>query len=185
MTVELDGKNFCSIFLVLFLSVSACAETELSKVIKTAGQSAQKSASVQQDVSAVDDEFDALLSKFRDENRRIENLRLYNRQLEIRIKDQLALIEQLKKLGRDAVEFEKQIPSLLLQMIESLEQFAALDIPLRPEERAKTIDSLKKLMARGDVSIVEQFRRVFDAYLEEIDYGATIEFQLLLIKFCS
>ncbi len=112
-------------------------------------------------------------------------MRLYNRQLEIRIKDQLALIEQLKKLGRDAVEFEKQIPSLLLQMIESLEQFAALDIPLRPEERAKTIDSLKKLMARGDVSIVEQFRRVFDAYLEEIDYGATIEFQLLLIKFCS
>ncbi|WP_462137781.1 DUF3450 domain-containing protein [Candidatus Mycalebacterium sp.] len=168
------ARIFAALFLFMFLSTPADAEPELSKVIKTTGQSAQKSAAVQEEVGAVDDESDALLRKFRDENRRIEDLRLYNRQLELRIKDQLSLIEQLKKLGRDAVEFEKRIPPLLLRMIESLEQFAALDIPFRPEERAKRIDSLKKLMARGDVSIAGQFRRVFDAYLEEIDYGGTI-----------
>lgn len=168
------ARIFAGLFLFMFLSATAYAEPELSKVIEAAGRSAQKSVAVQKEVIAVDDQTDALLRKFRDENRRIEDLRLYNRQLEIRIKDQLALIEQLKKLGHDAVEFEKRIPPLLLRMIEGLEQFVALDIPFRPEERAKRIDSLKKLMARGDVSVAEQFRGVFDAYLEEIDYSGTI-----------
>ncbi len=162
-------------FLFFLLSpVLSGAEPGLSKVVEAAQSSAGKGVADQEEINATDALAGDLLRKFRDENRRIEDLRLYNRQLELRIKDQIVLIEQLKKLGRGAVEFEKRIPPLLLRMIESMEQFVALDIPFRPAERAEKTDSLKKLMARGDVPIAEQFRRVFDAYMEEISYGDTI-----------
>ncbi|MGI9558888.1 MAG: DUF3450 domain-containing protein [Thermodesulfobacteriota bacterium] len=163
-----------AIVLFLLFAAPAISAPSLSKVVDAAGESARKGAEAQALIDSADSEADALLRRFRDENRRIEDLRLYNRQLEIRIKDQNALIEQLKKLGRDAVEFEKRIPSLLLRMIESMEKFVELDIPFLRDERAKRVDSLKKLMARGDVTTAEQFRRVFDAYLDEIQYGNTI-----------
>ena len=163
-------------FLLLFATFApdANASTDFSKALGSAEQSAEQSAAVQLEIESASEASDAFLRKFREENRRLEDLRLYNRQLELRIKDQVELIEQLKTLRRSAGKFEKRIPPLLLRMVESLEQFVALDMPFLAAERAKRIESLRRLMVRGDITMAEQFRKVFEAYLEEIEYGNTI-----------
>src|SRR4029079_17177747 len=61
------------------------------------------------------------------------------------------------------------------RMIQTLEEFVALDIPFLPEERAKRIATLKKVLASGDISISEKYRRVLEAYQIEMEYGRTLD----------
>jgi hypothetical protein len=60
-------------------------------------------------------------------------------------------------------------------MLDTLEQFVALDVPFLIEERTNRVETLKKMMTRADVAISEKYRRILEAYQVEMDYGRTIE----------
>jgi hypothetical protein len=60
-------------------------------------------------------------------------------------------------------------------MVESLEQFVALDAPFLLDERRARIDDLKTLLHDPDITLAEKYRRVMEAYQVETDYGRTME----------
>ncbi len=103
--------------------------------------------------------------------RDIRGLEIYNSLLETQIADQEAQVQQLREAIEQVPELERQIPALLVNMVEALDQFVELDIPFALEERRERVNTLKQLVAQGDVSYGEKFRRIMEAWTVETEYG--------------
>lgn len=136
-----------------------------------------KTVAAQQSQKRIDklqEETASLLQKFKRVNKEIEGLRVYNGRLEKQLGNQLKLITDLDESIANVTVIERQIQPLILRMIEGLEQFVALDVPLYPEERKKRMNLLLSNQDRADVSVAEKFRQVLEAYNIEHEYGRSI-----------
>ncbi|HJR71161.1 MAG TPA: DUF3450 domain-containing protein [Gammaproteobacteria bacterium] len=104
-----------------------------------------------------------------------ESLERYNSQLQEQVESQE---EEIASIERQLVEIEqtnREVQPLMQQMVDTLEQFIALDIPFQLEERTNRVQNLRNLMPRADVTISDKYRLILDAYLIELEYGHTLE----------
>ena len=83
-------------------------------------------------------------------------------------------MESLRRQLDEVAHIGREILPLMSRMIDTLDQFVALDMPFLPEERRKRVDGLRELMARADVTISEKYRRVLEAYQVENEFGRTV-----------
>ena len=60
-------------------------------------------------------------------------------------------------------------------MIDALRLFIEVDIPFLLDERVARVNNLDELILRSDVTTAEKYRKVFEAYQIESDFGKTIE----------
>ena len=60
-------------------------------------------------------------------------------------------------------------------MIDTLRKVIDLDIPFLKEGRVQRVNNLDELLLRADITTAEKFRKVFEAYQIEADFGKTIE----------
>ncbi len=116
-----------------------------------------------------------LVRNYRAVLRRLSDLREYNGQLEGLIASQ----EEEKESIREQIErvrtIERDVVPLMLDMIDTIENFVEADTPFLIEERTDRVERLRNVMDRADVNISEKFRVVLEAYQIENDYGRTIE----------
>lgn len=110
------------------------------------------------------EQYDALL-------RDVTGLTIYNQLLEQQIANQDTQVEQLRGAIDEVPELERQIPALLVRMVEALEQFVRLDLPFALDERVERVNMLQDLVARSDVTDGEKFRRIMEAWTIETEYG--------------
>lgn len=129
----------------------------------------------QQRVDTIADETDELFQNFKQVNKQIEGLQVYNAQLEAQLADQSQTITDLEQSIENATLMERQITPLTLKMIDALEQFVSLDLPFLREERRDRIARLQANQSRSDLSSAEKFRQVLEAYKIESEYGARID----------
>ncbi|MFT4942147.1 MAG: hypothetical protein ACI88A_005221, partial [Paraglaciecola sp.] len=103
-----------------------------------------------------------------------ENLKVYNDYLATLVTDQKRGIASLQKQidGIDGVK--RGVVPLMFRMIDSLEQFIELDIPINLEERHARVERLRDVMANSNVTTSEQFRQVIESYQIENEYGRGI-----------
>lgn len=120
-------------------------------------------------------ETDDLLVQFKQVNKQIEDMRLYNSQLEKQIAAQLAVIEDLENSIENVTVIERRIQPLVIRMLDALENFVELDKPFKLEERLDRIAMLRDNQDRADISVAEKFRQVLEAYRIESEYGRFIE----------
>jgi hypothetical protein len=64
---------------------------------------------------------------------------------------------------------------LLKRMIDALRLFIEVDIPFLLDERVARVNNLDELILRSDVTTAEKYRKVFEAYQIESNFGKTIE----------
>jgi hypothetical protein len=156
-------------------SVPAEPGAPAREVIEEQQDITRAASASQERIEEMDDEALELWSAYRSELRRLEDLEAYNRNLETMLasqqREQAALereIEEIELVRRD-------ILPLMLEMVEVLEEFVALDTPFLPEERQRRLDAMNELMGQSDVAIDEKYRRLMEAYLVEAEYGQSIE----------
>lgn len=132
-------------------------------------------AKSQQKINGLFEQSQELLIEYRAVVDQTENLKVYNDYLAGLVSDQQRVIDSLQRQIDSIDETKQNIVPLMYRMIDSLEQFINLDVPINLDERQARVDRLRDLMTRSDVTVSEQFRLVIDAYSIENEYGRTIQ----------
>ena len=153
----------------------AQADQTVEKVVTEAGKINDSAAQSQMKIDNIVEQIDTKLQQFKTLNKEIEGLNVYNSQLQKQIDNQTNEMQALNEAIDEVSVIERQITPLMINMINGLEQFVALDVPFLPQERAERVAGLRSMMDRADVAPSEKFRRVMEAYQVEMDYGRTLE----------
>ncbi|HSC67751.1 MAG TPA: DUF3450 domain-containing protein, partial [Cellvibrio sp.] len=113
--------------------------------------------------------------EFKIRNKQIEDLRVFNAQMEKQVARQQQAIVDLEDSLEKVTVIERQIQPLIFRMLDGLEQFVALDKPFLMQERKERLSMLRNNQDRGDIPVSEKFRQVLEAYKIESSYGTSIE----------
>lgn len=156
------------------LSGFAHADRDINAVLKVSQSKTAAAQASQKRIDKLQEQTDDLLREFKKVNKEIRGLRVYNARLEKQLENQLRLINDLDESIANVTIIERQIQPLILRMLEGLEQFVALDVPLYPQEREERMEQLRDNQDRADISVAEKFRQVLQAYGIEAEYGRAI-----------
>ena len=147
----------------------------LERVVKEQVATDEAARASQERINQLDDETQRLLSEYRRALADAESYTIYAKQLAAQVDSQN---EEMNAMNQQLVEVEttsREVAPLMERMLETLEQFVALDVPFLLDERQNRVIKLQEMMTRADVTISEKFRRIVEAYQVEMDYGRTIE----------
>jgi hypothetical protein len=135
----------------------------------------QKAEQSQQHIDGLSGETRTLADEYRLLLRQIDETRAYNDQLEILVAKQKAELDTYGAELTTAQQTRARSLPLLREMLRTLEEFVNLDMPFLATERRARVDDLKALLDAPDATLAEKFRRMFEAYRVEADYGHDIE----------
>ncbi len=158
-----------------FLAVSVASAADIETAIAEERQGNDKSAQSQERINSVDDQTDVMASEYRAIIDQVESLRVYNAQLSKLIASQEAELASLDEQIANVTVIGREVTPLMLRMVDGLDQFIQLDVPMLPKERTERLAGLRELMDRADVEDSEKYRRIMEAYQIENEYGRTIE----------
>lgn len=133
------------------------------------------SAASQQRVSSLAQQTEDLLSEYRAVIRETEALRIYNDNLARVAVDQRDEIQSVNQQLAGLEETNRGVVPLMLEMIAALERIVEADIPFRIEERRARVARLRDMMDQAEVTTSEKYRRVMEAYQNELEFGRTTE----------
>lgn len=129
----------------------------------------------QKKIDQLADQTQTMLAKYRQTLKQIDNLKAYIGQVEKQIASQETEKVSIREQIQELKETNAGVVPLMIDMVDNLKTFVALDIPFLEEERSKRLADLGSMMDRADVSTSEKFRRILEAYQVENEYGRTIE----------
>lgn len=104
--------------------------------------------------------------------RDIRGLEAYNALLQRQIQTQQQDVVDLQDAIVRVPELERQLPPLLINMVDGLDDFVELDMPFLQQERAERIANLKLLIENPDASDTQKLRRILEAWSIEVEYGS-------------
>jgi hypothetical protein len=174
-TIEIRIATAMMASMMIGAPLTASADEKLDAMLKIERQVAQAGVASQNKITQLNEETEKLLSQFRIVRQQVDNIRIYNKQLEDLIGSQRREMASLQEQIERATYVEREITPLMLRMLDSLEQFVSLDVPFLPQERGERVERLRELMGRSDATTAEKFRRLLESYQIENDYGRTIE----------
>ena len=149
-------------------------EEPFSGILESGAESVQEGQGAQARIDALATETGSLLAEYRTLSRQLEGLALHNARLERQHEDQQRRLAGIAAASDGAVALQREIAPLLTRMIDSLEQFVALDLPFRLTERRSRIAALREALGRSDTPLDTVFGAVLEAYRTELDYAGSI-----------
>lgn len=151
------------------------AADPLQDSIRLQSKAGHQAAKSQQQVDQLYDENQRLLEQYRSINSELRSLQQYDGHLQKMVSAQEQKITSLQQQMEEIDVTHREVIPLMARMMETLEQFIALDAPFLLDERRQRVAKLKKLLDQPDVSVAEKYRRVMEAYQVEAEYGRTME----------
>lgn len=131
-------------------------------------------AKSQEKINSLYEQSQELLAEYRGVVDETENLKVYNDYLAGLVADQQAGIDSLQSQIDSIEDTKRGIVPLMFRMIDSLEDFIKLDVPINLDERLARVERLRDIMSNSNVTTSEQFRQVIEAYQVELEYGSNI-----------
>jgi hypothetical protein len=177
MTPDRFQRSRAIVLMALMLTVPVyAADTKpLDNLLaqQAAGDKAAKTA--QEQIDKMDDGTTEMLNKYRRTLEDTQSITKYNAHLTEQVVAQRTEIASMQAQLASIETTSRDVYPLMEKMVSTLEQFVALDIPFRIDERNKRVATLKGLMDRADVTVSEKYRRILEAYQIEMEYGRTLD----------
>lgn len=133
------------------------------------------SARSQERVSELAQQAQDLLSEYRAVVRETDGLRVYNDNLQRVVGDQRDEVQSINRQLAGLEETNRGVVPLMLEMIDMLDQIVAADIPFRIDQRRERVTRLRAMMNQAEVTASEKYRRIMEAYQNELEFGRTTE----------
>ena len=155
--------------------LAAPASAQLDRALQDQAQADRAAAQSQEQINDIRERTQDAAGRYAQAMADADSLERYNNQLNEQVKSQLA---EIASIERQLVEIEttnREVQPLMQQMVDTLQQFVALDVPFFLEERTSRVQGLKEMMGRADVTISEKYRRILEAYQIELEYGRTFD----------
>jgi hypothetical protein len=159
----------------LLFGEQPAAAQNLDSAIGMRGEANQEGVNSQARIDKLADQTDQIVSEYRNTIDQVESLRVYNRQMEALVAAQQTEMDSLRGQIDDIALVGRGVMPLMLEMLDTLEAFVALDLPFLAQERAARVEDLREMMDRPDVTDAEKYRRLMEAYQIEGEYGRTVE----------
>lgn len=121
-------------------------------------------ASAQDAAPASEQEYESLL-------RQASSLRAYNQLMQRQIASQNQDLNNLQMAIEQVPDLERNLPPLILRMVDGLDAFIKRDVPFLNEERATRVRNLYELLDDPKVNDTVKLRRVLEAWSIEVEYG--------------
>ncbi len=154
---------------------AAAPPVQLSQVMEEQLEAQHEAKASQTRIDELDDQTDALLTKFQQATDETESIEVYIEQLEVQIQSQREEMDSIQRQMDQVESFSRDILPMMQLMLDKLGEFVELDVPFLLEERRNRVAALRELMTRADVTISEKYRRILEAYQVEMEYGRTLE----------
>ena len=103
--------------------------------------------------------------------RDIRGLEAYNALVERQIQTQQQDLTNLQSATEGVPDLERQLPPLLIEMIDGLDAFVELDIPFLTEEREERVANLYLQVEDSTIPDAQKLRRILEAWAIEVEYG--------------
>jgi len=156
-------------------ATAAVSASSLDDLVDTSKKRTAEAKASQAKIDRLADETRDLLSDYKTVMKQVEGLKVYNARLERQIANQERRIEDIDASIAEAAVIQRQIPPLVVRMLDGLEQFIALDMPFDLDTRLGNIEAVRANLDRSDVTSAEAFRQVLELYNIELQYGRGIE----------
>ncbi len=159
----------------LLIGTAPAQADKVDQIISGEKATLRDAAKSQQTIDNLSDATQKAFADYQLELKRIEDLQIFNQQMQRQLERQKEAIASAEQSITDVAIIERQIQPLLARMVDALDIFINLDIPFLQDERHERVQFLKNTLDRSVVSLAEKFRQVMDAYAIEVEYGNTIE----------
>ena len=176
MTTFSPRVNYCSQMVVCAGALLATpAFAQLNRTVDAQTEVDRAAAQAQSQINDTRDRTQEAASRYAQFLAEAESLEKFNEQLAEQVQSQQDEIASIEQQLVDIETTNREVQPLMQKMVDTLEQFVALDVPFFLEERTTRVQNLKDLMARADVAISEKYRRLLEAYQIELEYGRVLE----------
>ena len=155
--------------------VQVQSNTQVKDVLQAGASKVSAAQKAQVNVDRIADQTDGLLQEFKQVNKQIESLRVYNSQLERQIVNQKKMMVELQESIENATIIERGVSPLMVSMLNGLEDFIALDLPFKKDKREAAISDLYVNLDSAKFSAAEKFRQILEVYDIESDYSLSME----------
>ena len=161
--------------LILFISLPLFSQEIVDETINTQVDASNESAELQIKIDELDIESKEIYFEYKDTLNEYKSLKNYDDQLSKIIEAQVEEIASINEQIDSLDDVNIDILPLLKRMVDALGKFISIDIPFLLDERTNRVKDLDDLIIRADVTTAEKFRKIFEAYQLEAEFGKTIE----------
>ena len=155
--------------------VSMAGAQSIDPIIEVGKERTAAAKASQAKIDRLADETANLLTDYKTVMKQVDGLKVYNARLERQIANQERRIRDIDASIAEASVIQRQIPPLVVRMLDGLEQFINLDMPFDLDTRLGNIEAVRANMDRSDVTSAEAFRQILELYSIELQYGRGIE----------
>ena len=169
--------RFKTMLLAVFIGsgVSIAGAQSIDPIIEVGKERTAAAKASQAKIDRLADETANLLTDYKTVMKQVDGLKVYNARLERQIANQERRIRDIDTSIAEASVIQRQIPPLVVRMLDGLEQFINLDMPFDLDTRLGNIEAVRANMDRSDVTSAEAFRQILELYSIELQYGRGIE----------
>lgn len=167
-------KLFAGAIATLGLVTFAQAAT-VDQAISKASESNAVAQKAQKQIDKIDNQIRGIERDYLDVVAESEGLNIYLQQLEKQVSFQSQELNRINSSMSAAVEMDRDINPLLVNMVSELKTFVASDLPFYKEDRLADVAVLEAMLNNSELTVAEKYRRILSAYQDEIEYGNTLE----------